>query len=49
MGVYTFTSVPSGNYTLLPVQDAYLYRSVMIPTLDRIGVLTITENGTVYL
>lgn len=48
-GVYTFTGVQSGNYTIRPETDAYLYKSVNIPTLDRIGVLTITENGTVYL
>ena len=46
---YTFTGVPSGNYTIVPSQQGYLFKSVLIPTLDRIGVLTITENGTVYL
>jgi len=48
-GVYTFSGVPSGNYTIVPSKQGYLFKSVLIPTLDRIGVLTITENGTVYL
>jgi len=48
-GVYTFTGVPSGNYTIVPSLQGYLFKSVTIPTLDRIGVLAITENGTAYL
>lgn len=48
-GAYAFTGVPIGNYTIVPTPGTYLFKSVKIPTLDRIGVLTITENGTVYL
>jgi len=48
-GLYTFTGVPSGNYTIVPSLQGYLFKSVTIPTLDRIGVLAITENGTAYL
>jgi hypothetical protein len=48
-GSYTFSGVTSGNYTIVPSRQGYLFKSVKIPTLDRIGVLTITENGTVYL
>lgn len=48
-GTYTLTGVPSGSYTIVPSRPGYLFKSVLIPTLDRIGVLTITTGGTVYL
>lgn len=48
-GAYTLSGLPSGNYTIVPSRPGYLFKSVLIPTLDRIGVLAITTSGTVYL
>jgi hypothetical protein len=47
-GVYLFTGVPGGSYTIQPASNLYVFKWVLVPTLGTIGVITITDSGTVY-
>jgi hypothetical protein len=42
-GVYTFTGVRSGSYTLIPSLSGYVFNP------DKSGVITITDNGHIYV
>ena len=47
-GSYTFTAVRSGSYTVKPSFSGYVFQLASIKTLDNSGVVTITDDGTVY-
>lgn len=48
-GIYRFTGVNSGTYTIEPISDTYVFKWSRIPTRSSIGVVTITESGVVYI
>ena len=48
-GSYAFQAVRSGNYTLTPLRSGYVFKAVAMPTMNNIGVVTITDTGTVYV
>lgn len=48
-GAYSFTGVRSGNYTIWPTSSTHVFKWSQVITRDRIGVITITDNGTVYV
>jgi hypothetical protein len=47
-GVYSFTGVHSGNYTIVPSSSTYVFKWAQVPTRSSIGVVTITDSGMVY-
>jgi len=47
-GSYAFKGLASGNYTIKPTSASYVFKWLLVPTRDNIGVVTITESGTVY-
>ncbi|MDD2898523.1 MAG: SpaA isopeptide-forming pilin-related protein [Desulfuromonadaceae bacterium] len=48
-GVYSFTGLQSGKYTILPVAGTYVYNWPIVPSKSDIGVITVTQSGMVYL
>lgn len=48
-GTYSFTGVSSGNYTIQASLGTYLFKGALVQTSRTIGVVTITDNGTVYV
>jgi hypothetical protein len=48
-GIYSFTGVHSGNYTIESTPGTYLFKWTQVPTRSSIGVVTITDGGKVYL
>jgi hypothetical protein len=47
-GVYSFTGVHSGPYTIEPTSTTYVFKWSQVPTRDNIGVITITDSGIAY-
>ena len=48
-GVYSFAGVNSGKYTIVPTSSTYVFKWSQVPTRSNIGVITITDSGTVYI
>lgn len=48
-GIYSFSGVSGGKYTIQPIPATYVYKWSQVPTRSSIGVTTITDNGTVYI
>lgn len=48
-GNYKFSGVPSGNYTIQATASGYVFKWSHVPTRSSIGVVSITDNGTVYI
>lgn len=48
-GSYAFKGLASGNYTIKPTSGTHVFKWALIPTRDSIGVVTITDSGTVYV
>jgi len=48
-GVYSFTGLPGGNYTIQPSSTTYVFKWSSVPTLGTIGVITITDSGMTYV
>ncbi len=48
-GLYSFTGVQDGVYTIQPTSGTYVFKWFQVPTRDNIGVLTITGSGIVYV
>lgn len=48
-GVYSFTGLHSGKYIIQPVSGTYVCQWPLVPSRTDTGVLTITENGMVYV
>ncbi|MGB9080578.1 MAG: hypothetical protein WCD00_04715 [Desulfuromonadaceae bacterium] len=48
-GVYSFAGVYSGNYTIVPTSSVYVFKWSLEPTRSTIGVVTITDSGTIYI
>jgi hypothetical protein len=54
LGVYSFTGVTSGSYTIVPAYTDpllgnYFFKCYQVPTRSVIGVITITAGGDVYI
>lgn len=47
-GTFAFNDLASGSYTIKPVSGSLLFKWAAVPTRDSIGVITITDSGTVY-
>jgi hypothetical protein len=47
--VYSFTGLHSGKYIIKPVAGTYVYQWSLVPSRNDIGVLSVTENGMVYV
>lgn len=48
-GIYSFTSVNKGSYTIQPSSSAYLFKWSLEPSRSDTGIVSITESGMVYL
>lgn len=48
-GVYSFTGLHSGKYIIQPVSGTYVCQWSLVPSRTDTGVLSITENGMVYV
>lgn len=48
-GVYSFTGVLSGKYTIVPTSNTHVFKWSQVPTRSSIGVSTITDGGAVYI
>lgn len=48
-GVYSFTGVQGGSYTIVPTSATYVFKWSQVPTRNNIGVITVTGSGTVYI
>lgn len=48
-GAYSFSGVSSGNYTIQASYGTYMFKWSQVITLATIGVVTIADNGTVYV
>lgn len=48
-GVYSFIGVQGGSYTIVPTSATYVFKWSQVPTRNIIGVITITDSGTVYI
>lgn len=48
-GNYRFTGVTSGSYTTQATASGYVFKWSHVPTRSSIGVVSITDSGTVYI
>lgn len=48
-GIYSFSGVSNGNYTIQPTSVEYVFKWSQVPTRSNIGVISITDSGTVYV
>jgi hypothetical protein len=48
-GIYSFSGVFGGIYTIQPTPVPYVFKWSLVPTRSNIGVMTITGSGTVYI